>query len=209
MWYKNVATTMVTLILPLTLLFFWNSRTSEVMKRRSRLRNRPQTSRQLSDENPFIQGQVRASTQAKNEEARKAKVLFAIVFMFFACNIPRIILNLEESYNVFSKNYNMIMNSDDEDDVPCYSAPYWTLMLNCFSQFLIVVNASVCSLVYCVMDRIFRSKVMNLLADLKTGIQELPSKLTGILKAENLEVSNANDSNAHGIQVSNREVVNV
>lgn len=36
------------------------------------------------------------SNQAKEEEARKARILFVIVILFFICNIPRFVINLEE-----------------------------------------------------------------------------------------------------------------
>ena len=144
LWYKNVATTVFTLMLPLLLLCFWNFKTFSVMKRRSRLRNRPlsnaggserRTDEQSADDiNPFIPNVLnRKSYQAKAEEARKARVLFVIVVLFFICNIPRIVINLEESYGVIVAAYNK---------EECYSIPFWALILNCFSQLLITINAS-------------------------------------------------------------------
>ena len=40
-WYKNFTVILVSLVLPLTLLAYWNFNTLAVMSRRRRLRNRP------------------------------------------------------------------------------------------------------------------------------------------------------------------------
>ena len=40
-WYKNVTTFLVSLLIPLCLLAYWNYNTSDVLNRRRRLRNRP------------------------------------------------------------------------------------------------------------------------------------------------------------------------
>ena len=40
-WYKNVATLLVTLLIPLSLLAFWNWNTYDILRRRRRLRGRP------------------------------------------------------------------------------------------------------------------------------------------------------------------------
>ena len=43
MWYKNVATLILTIILPLALLIRWNYNTYAVIQRRQRLKHRPRT----------------------------------------------------------------------------------------------------------------------------------------------------------------------
>ena len=40
-WYKNVATFLLSLLIPLCLLAYWNYNTYDVLRRRRRLRNRP------------------------------------------------------------------------------------------------------------------------------------------------------------------------
>ena len=179
MWYKNLATMVVTLLIPLILLGFWNFKTFSVMQRRSRLKNRPLNNIEDTHDrstvsiegNPFIPPlNNRSAIQAKADEARKAKVLFAIVFLFLVCNIPRIILNLEESFNVFSKNYYLILYRDNKGKKPCYSTPYWTLILNCFSQLLVTINASICSVVYCIMCSLFRSEMVDTMKAMKSMV---------------------------------------
>ena len=40
-WYKNVATLLVSVVIPFTLLVYWNLNTVAIIVRRRRLRNRP------------------------------------------------------------------------------------------------------------------------------------------------------------------------
>ena len=108
---------------------------------------------------------------AKREESRKAQVLFAIVIIFVVCNVPRIILNMEElsaitpsywnSYNPISKG-----NSSEEaiktfDAISCYSAPFWAHILNSISKLLLTFNASVGCFVYCMICSRFREEMSN------------------------------------------------
>ena len=48
-WYKNVATFLVSLLLPLCLLAYWNYNTNDVLNRRRRLRNRPYPDKNLEE----------------------------------------------------------------------------------------------------------------------------------------------------------------
>lgn len=48
LWYRNVAVLIVSLIIPLVLLAYWNFNTLMVMMRRRRLRNRPSSSGSLN-----------------------------------------------------------------------------------------------------------------------------------------------------------------
>jgi hypothetical protein len=50
-WYRNFASLMVSLVVPFTLLAYWNFNTFLVLLRRRRLRNRP-SQYQASSENP-------------------------------------------------------------------------------------------------------------------------------------------------------------
>ena len=91
------------------------------------------------------------ASKAKAEEASKAKVLFAIVALFFACNIPRTILNLEE---LFAQLQNYMNGSNCK-----YNPPYWTIIFNIFCQTILNANGAFVSVIYCVMCRTFRAEV--------------------------------------------------
>ena len=103
----------------------------------------------------------------KLEEARKAKILFAIVMLFIVCNLPRIVLNLEEFHFMIASywdqysffNIEKVDTSSDKTATICYSPPLWSFIVNHISHLLLTTNASVCCIIYCVMCRIFRSEV--------------------------------------------------
>lgn len=94
------------------------------MQRRLRLKNRPQ---QLESK----------ANLAKEEEAKKAKILFAIVILFSVCNIPRIVLNFEETYSYWTHKALQQQGSPE-----CNAVPLWALMLNILSQLLLTINAT-------------------------------------------------------------------
>lgn len=110
---------------------------------------------------------------AKREESRKAQVLFAIVMIFVVCNVPRIILNMEELSAIapsYWVNFNPIdypistENSTEQidstiDAIKCYSTPFWAHILRSISQLLLTFNASVGCFVYCMICSRFREEM--------------------------------------------------
>ena len=92
------------------------------MQRRLRLKNRPQ---QLESK----------ANLAKEEEAKKARILFAVVILLTVCNLLRIILNVEETYTYWT--YNQLVQESE-----CNAVPLWALMMNIFSQPLLMLNAT-------------------------------------------------------------------
>ena len=174
-WYKNVITIVTTLAVPVVLLGYWNFRTAQVLRRRQRLRDRPLLSSVISrnvelelEDGPTVNlesnsppQQRQSSIEAKAEEATKAKILFVVVIMFMMFNVPRTILNIEElvvmlksysQYNLFGKG---------PSSLQCYNPPFWSRIMNCFSQFLLTLNGCVGSLIYCVMCSLFRAEVKS------------------------------------------------
>lgn len=137
MWYKNVATLMVTILIPLFLIAWWNWHTYSVIKRRQRLKNRPQLN-------------IKACL-AKEEEAKKARILFVIVFIFIMCNLLRVILNVEETVSMRA-----YQNAAKQG---CNSVPLWALVMNTCSQFLLTLNATCGVLIYCAMSQDFRQQL--------------------------------------------------
>ena len=106
---------------------------------------------------------------AKREEATAAQILIAIVIFFAICNVPKIVLNLEELVVVaplYWKNYKFIFDkslqdADNDRVVPlCYSPPFWAHILGSISHFLQILNASICCFVYCIISPTFRQEFM-------------------------------------------------
>ena len=112
----------------------------------------------------------------------RARVLFVIASIFVICNLPRIILNLEEGISIAISYYgtyfamsnqglqhNLTTNAtsvavnatDATSSVICYSPPFWGYILNHISNLLLTVNASVCSIIYCALCRRFRTELLN------------------------------------------------
>ena len=102
---------------------------------------------------------------AKQDEGRRAKVLFAIVIFFVICNTPRVVLDLEEFVVIapsYWNKYITIFNHPTEIASPsskqlCYSPPFWARILHSISKLLLTLNASSGCLVYCAMCKIFRT----------------------------------------------------
>ena len=112
----------------------------------------------ISNFNSFI-------ISAKQDEGRRAKVLFAIVIFFVICNTPRVVLDLEEFVVIapsYWNKYITIFNHPTETASPsskqlCYSPPFWARILHSISKLLLTLNASSGCLVYCAMCKIFRT----------------------------------------------------
>ena len=99
----------------------------------------------------------------RREETRKAMVLFGIVISFTLCNVPRIILNIEE-LGAMALNYYKLLKIEDDDPngqvlKPCFQANFWAHILKIISKLLLTLNASSCCFVYCVMCPVFREEI--------------------------------------------------
>ena len=124
------------------------------------------------------------SILVKIEEARKAKILFAIVIFFMICNVPRTVLNLEEFAVIapsYWRNYNgFIFNhstTTQQAPIPvpplCYSPPFWSHILGSVSNFFLTLNASICGFVYCVMCQLFRNELSKMLNNVTATIRKV------------------------------------
>ena len=106
----------------------------------------------------------------KREEARKAQILFAIVLFFVLCNVPRIILNMEELVAIIQsywKVYSLDLLRNEKDgnhettkiEKYCYAPPFWAHIFKIVSKLLLTINASVGCFVYCIMCPVFREEI--------------------------------------------------
>ena len=89
--------------------------------------------------------------QMRREEKHKTKILFFIVVNFVMCNMLRIILNFEEG--IAQRDYHFALKYN------CNCDPFWTLVTNTISQFLVLCNASVGFVIYCLVSKEFRAEV--------------------------------------------------
>ena len=111
--------------------------------------------------------------------------MFGIVIIFVVCNVPRIILNMEELFAIapsYWKTYNTVSSrnmtqSNLEPNEPfCYSPPFWAHILRIFSKVLLILNASVGCFVYCVMCSAFRAEMSNQFRKMITFVIKIPTK---------------------------------
>eukprot|EP00095_Tigriopus_kingsejongensis_P007774 snap_masked-scaffold154_size301342-processed-gene-2.15 protein:Tk07774 transcript:snap_masked-scaffold154_size301342-processed-gene-2.15-mRNA-1 annotation:"GJ15814" len=169
--YKSLANFLLTMILPFSLLVFYNWRIISVLRRRRRLTNRP------------LQAQNSRSVQLKAEEARKSYVLFAITFMFIVCHSVRFILGIHECLSV--QEYQEGVRNH------CNPSPLWVLILQSVSNLLLTLNSSLCSILYCLTSRDFQNELKTHYAWFKEqvspSVEEQPP-LPPLVDSDNNEV---------------------
>ena len=162
LWYKNAATFVFTLVVPLAFLAYWNANTYRLMSKSASpigQRTAKPASTTISVTNGSS-GAVKTNgaggascpvAAIKNEENRKARILFAIIAAFAACHTLRFVLNFEEL--VAARDYVWA------DKHRCNVHPFWALVTAHCSELAICLNASAGFIVYCVMSPDFRREM--------------------------------------------------
>ena len=78
------------------------------------------------------------------------RILFVIVLIFVICSSPRTILNLVELEHMLSWYYSRYFDPEHQAaDAACFDPAAWEIILGSFSSFLMILNASLGFLVYC------------------------------------------------------------
>ena len=137
LWYINIANLVVTTIVPVVLLTFFNYKIHVGVIERRRKRALMISEAILSNE----------AEERKSYEIRQTFVLFAIVAVFIICHMLRIILNLEEIVN-FDFNY-------EQRNVGCTGVEFWEMLTLPISGVLLQINSSTNFFIYCIYDGIF------------------------------------------------------
>ena len=135
LWYVNASRFLFDWAIPITSLAYLNIRIYLKLKEylhRRHIRNRSQTTERPKD-------------------VHQAIVLFSIVFLFFICHLPRVILNIQEFINLLEKKY--------RPEINCILIQYWTRIMYPVSNFLLKFNASVNFFIYLAFDPNFRNTV--------------------------------------------------
>ncbi len=174
-WYKNVATYVLTVLLPACALIFWNANTVRLMRRRRAGVNaaagnanaaaaaaaaaagpaaavpaaEAQHRGQHNSNNSNSSARLTSSESgAVKSEETTARILFALTVLFFVCNSFRVVVMTEE---VLANRDHLLALKHG-----CSFMPFWVVILNRVSLFLLTVNASLAPAVYCAMSRDFR-----------------------------------------------------
>ena len=73
-----------------------------------------------------------------------------------------------DKFNLF--NPDEVDDGIDKQAGICYSPPFWSLITRPIGDFLLTLNASVCSIMYCAVSRPFRSEVLSRFRKLKKNM---------------------------------------
>ena len=143
--FKTIATFTITILIPFLLLAYYNLQIIRVLKHRARLRDRPAN-------------QSEASRTAKQEEARRAKViLYALTPLFACCHIPTFILGVHDCYNLDKLKMSI--------EHGCLSTPFWAMVVSSLSYLSVTLYSSLCCTLYCVCSHDFRTVLMKKIKD--------------------------------------------
>ena len=84
-------------------------------------------------------------------------ILLIIVLIFVVCSAPRTILNLVELEHMLSWYYFRYFDPKHQAaDAACFDPAVWAIILGSVSSFLMILNASLGFLVYCLACRQFK-----------------------------------------------------
>ena len=93
-----------------------------------------------------------------------SRMLYVIVWMFLICNIPRLVLNIEEFIIVLPWYYSKYYRQESiNDESTCFQMPAWTYLLSHISSFLMTLNAFLAFLIYCTASKAFQDELKKLL----------------------------------------------
>ena len=173
LWYINISNLVVTAVIPLVLLTYFNYKIYTSLKQRQ-MRKAVMISQQNSN----------TAKERSKKEVRQTFVLFAIVALFVVCHALRVILNVEEFANIEKNN--------EQEKKGCLGKEFWTVILIPIAALLLQINSGTNFFVYCVLSDVFRDVLKSKL--IKTH-QPLPNssapqtKSTPILQqSENIEL---------------------
>ena len=139
--YRNIATFTLTIVMPFALLVYYNYQVMSVIRRRRRMRNRPNVT------------PTSRSAILKAKETQRSYVMFSMTLFFIICHSMRFVLRITECFNVEDYQEGLTNN--------CDPSPFWFLVVESVSNFLLVLNSSICSTIYCLTCSDFRKMALN------------------------------------------------
>ena len=139
-YYINPATLLVTGVVPLTLLAYWNYTIYKNIKSSSTM---------------FVQNSTRSVRQrnGQRQENEFAKAFIGIVVAFVFSHSLRVVLNFQEAIN--TKAALLCIENGKE------GVPFWVLITNEFNKLLLVVNSSANIIIYFCMNSKFRQRFLR------------------------------------------------
>ena len=135
LWYINVSNLIVTSVIPLLLLTYFNYKIYTALKERQKRK-----ANMVSQPN-----NTSGRKEHSKKENRQTFVLFAIVVLFVICHALRVILNIAE----FLEKYNVKQQG-------CTGKSFWTIVSIPIAACLLQLNSGTNFFVYCVLSDLFR-----------------------------------------------------
>ena len=139
-YYINPATLLVTGVIPLALLAYWNYIIYKEIKSSSTM---------------FVQNSTRSVRQrnGQKQENEFAKAFIGIVVAFVFSHSLRIVLNFQEA--ISTKAVLLCIENGKE------GVPFWILITNEFNKLMLVINSSANIIIYCCMNSNFRKRFLR------------------------------------------------
>ena len=139
-YYINPATLLVTGVIPLALLAYWNYIIYTKIKSSSKM---------------FVQNSTRGNRprNGQKQETEFAKVFIGIVVTFVFSHSLRIVLNFQEA--ISTKGALLCIEQKKE------GVPFWVLITNECNKLLLVINSAANIVIYCCMNSKFRKRLLR------------------------------------------------
>ena len=164
-YYINPATLLVTGIIPLILLIYWNCIIYQQIKSSSKWLAKNSSysvrrSHNLTTCQELDRNQKRKQPEEKfkgskgqRQEKEFAKVMIGIVVSFVATHALRAVLNFHEA--IAAKDTLICIEQGKQ------GVPFWVLITSEFSKLVLVMNSSINSVIYCCMNSSFRKALFK------------------------------------------------
>ena len=150
LWYLNIATLLITAVVPLLLLTYLNAniywKFKEYVERQPLVRSAATS--MLNDSNA-----QKVAKKREKDMIQKTRILFSIVFLFGLFHVLRVILNIEE--------FVTLDNQRKAKEMGCEWLQYWTIIAAPLSHLLLQINSSINFIIYCFFNKSFRDELIS------------------------------------------------
>ena len=159
-WYSNIFNHIVTLVLPLILLVFFNLGIYFELK--SFKSRQPSSRRQMQDTKSITNDKGKKQEEKNRNE--QSIIVISLVFMFILCHFIRAVLNIQELVN-FEWKFTEITRG-------CAGVKYWAMVLVPFSEFMLLTNSSANFFIYFLFHNEFRHLIQKRRDQMITGVKD-------------------------------------
>lgn len=150
LWYLNVATLLITAVIPLVMLTYLN--VNVYLKLKEYVARQPLTKSAATStlQDTHVQ---KAAKKREKDMVQKTRILFSIVFLFVLFHVLRVILNIEE--------FVTLDNQRIAKEMGCEWLQYWTIIAAPLSHLLLQINSSINFFIYCFFNKSFRNELVS------------------------------------------------